>query len=290
VKALFVVSLLVLSASQAFAGFQGTVEFSDAEKAAHLAGLDTLTKTAAACMKNDLALHNQYMRKYGVSKFFGENTDFARASKDQRREMLAELGHDPDLVNEMLPTSCVGLALKCLSQGFKAANQGEIWEKLRVYTKANGQSGLALQEGLRALGWKVFYWNPDPSRSAEWDKYERWVDPKDTGHNWGYHQEHWLQVQKSQRYLYNHVDDFKTFAGFGVNPPSVIQRAPIFVGTGHGGYHVFPGYYGNVLEAHSIRPLTDPHTVQLEPFNPMANGGGPNGLFRSGLIALPPGY
>lgn len=284
------VVLAVLFSSPAFAGFKGTIEFSPEEKAAHVAGLDILTKTAVACMRADLTLHNKYMRQYGVSKFYGENTPFARASKDERRVEMRKLGFNPDLVDEMEPTSCVGLALKCLSKGFQAANQKEIWDKLRKFTRENGQGGLALQEGLRALGWKVYYWNPDPTRSAEWDRYEKWVDPKDVGHNWGFHQEHWEQVQRNQRYLANHVDDFKTFAGFGVNPPAVLARAPFFVGTGHGGYHVFPGFNGKLVEAHSIRPLTDPNTVQMEQFNPMAAGGGPNGLFRSGLLALPPGY
>ena len=288
-----VAALLCLSLSATVAhakGFTGTIEFTEAEKAQHLAGIAAIAKANAECLKFDLAEHKRFMRLYGVSKFYGGAIPFASAPKEEQRKQLRAAGFNPDLIEQMSSTSCVGLAMKCMGKAFEAAGQGEIWKKVRKFTRDNGVGGLPMQHALQALGWRVMYWNPDPRQNEAWDKYEHWVDPKDVGHNWGYHASNYERVMAKNRYLYNTVDDNKTMVGFGVNPPSAFTRAPMFIGTGHGGYHVFPGYLGNVIEAHSIRPITNPNIVEMRVFNPMAKGGGPDGLFRSGLIAVPPGY
>lgn len=91
------------------------------------------------------------------------------------------------------------------------------------------------------------------------------------------------------RYLENAVDDKRTLVGFGRDVPSEFKRMPLFVGTVHGGYHVFTGIRGVVAEGHSARAITDFSTIETAHFNPMETNGAPRGTF-SGLIAVPPGY
>src|SRR5690606_3860379 len=107
---------------------------------------------------------------------------------------------------------------------------------------------------------------------------------------WGFHAYNWLTVKKKGKYLYNKVDDISTLVNFGERTPEAIKRVPFFLGIAHMGYHVFPGSYGQIIEGHSTRQLHDPQAVETSPFNPLTDGGGPRGLYRSGLIAVPPGY
>ena len=61
--------------------------------------------------------------------------------------------------------------------------------------------------------------------------------------------------------------------------------------SAHLGYHVFPGTYGQIIEGHSTRIVNDPETLQTSPFNPLVLGGGPRGgPYKSGIVAVPPGY
>ena len=65
------------------------------------------------------------------------------------------------------------------------------------------------------------------------------------------------------------------------------------MGFAHIGYHVFLGFHGRVIEAHSVRDLFAMDNMENTEFNPLA-GGGPKStkseIYRSGLIAVPPGY
>ncbi|CAN5724706.1 hypothetical protein BH20VER1_BH20VER1_25590 [soil metagenome] len=74
--------------------------------------------------------------------------------------------------------------------------------------------------------------------------------------------------------------------------PAAFRSAPFFVGTAHTGYHVFPGFEGSIIDAHSTRALTSVNNLEKSQFNPLASGGGPRWTptekYRSGLIATPP--
>ncbi len=74
--------------------------------------------------------------------------------------------------------------------------------------------------------------------------------------------------------------------------PSFMASAPLFVGVAHAGYHVFPGVDGQVIEAHSSRPLNWFNNLERTQFNPLHKEGGPvwskSEKYRSGVIALPP--
>ena len=93
-------------------------------------------------------------------------------------------------------------------------------------------------------------------------------------------------------YWYNKVDNKTDMVGFGNGEPEVLQNAPFWVGTANTGYHVFPGTYGDVVEAHSTRHITSVDNLEFSRFAPFAQGGGPRWTntekYRSGLIAIPP--
>jgi hypothetical protein len=287
----FVLSLvsLFVGSTTALAGFEGSISFTDSERNAHIAQIDTIVTTAVECLQADLAFHQTFFAENGFSPFYGDQSSFSKKSTAGKKAELSALGR-ADYVSKMQPTSCIGLTSKCLGKGFAEVGQADVWKRLKAFTDLNGADGSALQKGLRDLGWRVLYWNPDTERNVYWDDDEKKKHPGDPKHIWGYHEERWQSVKNGGRYLYNVVDDYSTLVNFHQTPPQSFQQIPFFVGIAHGGYHVFPGYYGSVIEGHSTRQITDPQTVEQSEFNPLVKGGGPRGDYRSGLIAVPPGY
>ena len=271
-------------------GFKGMVTFTPEEKELHKKTLNVLMAKAASCLQADLDRQHQFVKRYGIAAFYGATSTFAPMNQSQREEVLRVQGVPASVLPELKSTSCVDFAAKCLAQGFMEAKQEAIWAKLRGVLQANDGDGSALQEALRELGWRVLYWNPDVSQNQAWDAAERALDGKNTGSFWGYHDENWKNVSKNGRYYLNHVDDAKTLVNIGARMPSFIKKIPYFLGSVHMGYHVYSGVYGQAYEAHASRLITDPETIERAPFNPYAVGGAPHGAFRSGIIAVPPGY
>lgn len=325
-------TLLLFSLPFPASAFQGDLYFSEEEVQQHQAGLQTVLSVASKCLQQDLDTHNQFMKNYGVSKFYGENASFAKVTEldkfgkevkrdttdEEKREKLREKGFSENLVQALIPSikcrnstdcpmkmeaaSCVGLALKCLKRGFDTAGQSEIWARLRQFTRVNDVTGNSLQFGLQLLGWKILYWNPDPRLNRVWDESERQTYPTNPKFIWGKHAMTYKKVMEEGTYGGLQVDDVTSAVGFGKGTPEVLKRAPFFVGIGHQGYHVFPGMYGRVVEAHSMRDVTDPLEIQSELFSPLTPGEGPQGgprsvlpgghrsdTYRSGIVAIPPG-
>ena len=83
---------------------------------------------------------------------------------------------------------------------------------------------------------------------------------------------------------------FEELVNFNDNEPSYLKNIPFFIGTAHMGYHVFPGSFGVVVEAHSTRAITDSKTIESAPFNPLEENGAPSGRYRSGMISVPPTF
>jgi hypothetical protein len=285
----FALSLLFVSATS-FAGHKGLVTFDEDEQAEHVATLETVLSTTQSCLRADLKYHSEFYKKWGISPFYGDRSSFSKLSYAQKKAFLKKLGKPEKLVDLLQPTSCIGLTVKCMEKGFKAAGQEAIWAKLKSMTAANDYDGTSLQTALRNLGWTVLYWNPNPSKNKAWDAAEKAKDPENKLYFWGYHESRYNSVMKKGTYYWNYVDDDSSLVNFGTNVPQGFKDIPFFVGTAHTGYHVFPGIYGQVIEGHSTRSITDPQTLESSPFNPIANGGGPRGEYKSGLIAIPPGY
>lgn len=284
------VAALFLFPALAQAGFEGSISFTPQEKARHEAGIDVITKEAAACAEADFAYHTAFYQEHGISPFYGENSDFAKKSESSRRRFLRRHDVDEELVGQLQSMSCVGYVMKCLNKGFTAAGQQDLWLRIKKYTQDNGVSGLALQDALQKLGWKVLFWLPDERRNEVRRIYEEREDRHNTYRFWGYHAERLAQVRNHKMYLDNHVDDGTTLVNFGPHTPAFLMGVPFFVGTAHGGYHVFQGAKGYVLEEHAMVEITDPKSVDKSLFNPMESGGPTEGMLFSGLIAVPAKY
>jgi len=298
-------SILLLSTifvSNNASAWEGTISFTDREVSEHAVAIPRILDYAVACLKNDLDRHQSFFRQYKVARFYGDRSSFGKMKNAERlehiKDVLYNLGYRPNeiprlasyILSQMEPTSCVGMVLKCLGNGFKQNGQAEVWDRIAAYARNNGQDGTSIQNALQGLGWRVLYWNPWTQFSEQWDATERSKDPTNEKRFWGYHAYRLNTVMKQRKYLYNTVDDVTTLVNFGRNVPASFKRIPFFVGTAHTGYHVFPGMSGNVIEGHSTRQITDGQTIESSAFNPLQDGGAPRGSYFSGLIAVPPGY
>ncbi|RZA09286.1 MAG: hypothetical protein EOP11_02190 [Proteobacteria bacterium] len=298
-KLLFTLALLTSAPAMAY---QGSISFTEAEKSEHAGRAGIVAEAAANCLTDTYAEHTSFFDKHGVSKFFG-NRRYIKGEKPGRRADGRELtpirpelrkhGIDPNMEKLLTSMSCVDLARRCLGEGFARAGESEFWEKIDAFNKKNGNIGPAVLLGLQALGWKLVYWNPDPSQNAKWDAADRARAPTNPSHVWGHHQARYDSVMGPKRKYYEYyVDDRTTLNGFGKKVPSAFTSAPFFVGFAHTGYHVFVGQKGQVIEAHSVRDLFSQDNVESNPFNPLA-GGAPmrtsTEVYLSGLIAVPPG-
>ena len=283
-------SLLLLPHPAAAASvLRGSISFTEEQRTAHGQAIQPLLKTAATCLEGDLSRHLSFYNAHGFSPFYGDRSQFGRLSHAGKRQFLQRMGVSGKLLDKMEPTSCVGLLLKCLGKGFAAAKQGMVGQRIREYTLLNNADGTALQEALQKLGWKLHYWNPDVRMNATWDRREKAKDPGNRERFWGYHEYNWHLASKRGLYGFTRLDDARLLVNFGDKVPEALKTVPFWVGTAHGGYHVFPGMGGRVVEAHSTRRLTDIKTLQADPFNPL-NGEAPtDGMYFSGVIALPPG-
>ncbi len=313
---------LALLASPPAIAYNGSVSFSEAEVTQHKENITRIVEIAHDCLEEDLTRHKDFLRRFGISAFYGENAAFVvrkrrdpwsgqiyqtRTSLEERRDMLRDRGIRESIVRQMVPshscqgrrdcplrlepTSCIGLALKCLQRGFEATGGSATWKKLRAFTRANDVQGDSYQYALQKLGWKLVYWNPAPEKAAQWDASERRAYPGNPKGIWGKHAQTLATVRNSSRYGPNRVDDAVSLVGFGTTTPELLARAPFFVGIAHQGYHVFAGAYGRIVEAHSTRAINDSRTLESSPFNPLVEGGGPRGgPYKSGVVALPPGH
>lgn len=281
--------LLVIARPLAsFAGFNGSVDFTAAEKAAHARHIGTITKVSRQYLEDVWKEHLAFYKKYRVSKFYGDR-NLALNTRAERIAALRAAGAPASLIDQLQPTSCVGLTLTALGQGFRAPGDPALataWTKIHAYTRANDLDGCALLNALQKLGWRIAYWNPAPQNNEKWDAQDGNRKSK------GWHAYRYYTVNKFGTYYFNKVDDKTMLVGFGTNVPSAFRSVPFFVGVAHTGYHVFPGFTGDVIEAHSTRRLDSVDNLEKSPFNPLQTGGGPRWTasewYRSGLIGIPP--
>lgn len=285
--------ILLLSIVQMFThsvnAFDGDITFDDYEVSQHRHSASTITSEAGRCLDETIKYHHDFMKKWGVSPYYGDVSDFGRMNDDARRAFLQSIGKPPELLEQMNPISCVGMALKCLNQGFAKVNESATWDKIYQFVQLNGVDGTSLQYALQKLGWTLYYWNPNTAYNAQWDAAEKEADPTNVRRIWGYHEFRYATATgPNHTYADNYVNDWSTFVNYGRRAPLVLRRAKFFVGTAHGGYHVFPGTKGEVVEGHSMRDIRDVNTIESSPFAPLQKGGGPNGPYKSGLLALPP--
>lgn len=275
-------------------------EFSAAEIRAHRERIDVITGAAATCLSRTYDEHVRFHKRYGVSKFFGDRRPDYRTRRG-REEALRASGYDEariaEIAGQQQGISCIGLTRACLREGFAAAGMTPTWNKIDDYLKIDNKVyGTDLQRLLRKLGWKILYWNPDPSSNERWDREDQALNPLQPGRSWnavwGGHALRYRSAVEKGNYYNIPVDDTELMVGFGDEQPAEFRRFPFFVGTAHAGYHVFPGTNGLIIEAHSMRDLRAKDNLEISPFNPLAPGGGPRWTrserYRSGVVAVPP--
>jgi hypothetical protein len=270
--------------------------FTPQEIQAHKGSIKQLTNTAASCLQAYYQDHLKFFKNNGFSRYYGNRNPLYKTA-ELRRQALVKLGKAPNLEKEMRPIACIDLAMICLKDGFDKTGQSAIWNRIYDHLKIDHNFyGTDLQKMLGDLGWTVAYWNPDPSQNDKWDQEDLRLTPLAAGRKWmpvwGGHAERYREVLKRGTYYYIPVTDTQSLVGFGDQPPQGFDQIPFFVGTAHSGYHVFPGFYGRVIEAHSMRLIDSIDNFQSSPFNPLGTGGGPRWTatekYRSGIIALPP--
>jgi hypothetical protein len=186
--------------------------------------------------------------------------------------------------------------MQACERGFNATGMSNTWKKINTQLKIDQKFyGTDLQIMLQQLGWKIYYWNPDPSKNAEWDAQDQALNPLKPGRKWmpvwGGHALRYASVKNKGIYYDARVDNSTKLVGFKKTQPSSFASVPIFVGIAHAGYHVFPGRRGDVIEAHSMRQMIAKDNIEVAPFNPLGKGGAPRWTnsekYRSGLIAVP---
>jgi hypothetical protein len=285
-------------------GFKSYIEFTEAERSEHERGIAKVASKAGHCIQRHLDEQNAFWDQWKLSRYYGYESDWNRKWTKEQKEAQFRRMHVPlEEMKKLKPISCVNMTLDCLAEGFKAARQDTLWAKVKAFVAANDQDGTSLQLALQRLGWRVLYWNPDTSKVKEWDLEERERDkkfrepdePANQARFWGYHEDRLRKVRAQMMYYYSPVDDAVSLVDYGANLPRKFTRVPFFVGTVHTGFHVFPGKLGFVVEAHNRSRPTMRRTIEggyFDPFHPREPhpNGGEYGTYRSGIIAVPPGY
>jgi hypothetical protein len=278
------------------------VAFTSQEIAQNQAASERISQVAAQCVDGYHDEQVGFFNIWKMTKFYGNRRpDYATAAG--RIRAMENYGVSSEVASQIASqqksTACVTMAMDCLGKGFAAVGMTSTWQKIYAQlAKDNNFEGTDLQKDLHLLGWKIYYWNADPSLNEVWDEQDRLLNPLTPGRKWmpvwGGHAALYREVMKHGTYYGVPVDNAQELVGFGVNPPQAFTKVPFFVGTAHAGYHVFPGHAGRVIEAHSTREINSIDNIQISIFNPLAPGGGPRWTthehYRSGIIVVPPGY
>ena len=269
--------------------------FSATEIRKHRDTLDVFTDAAADFLDWVYADHLAFYQKWGVSKYYGNRKPEHR-TREKRMAQLRKFGKPEFLADQQVATACILLAMQACERGFIATGMANTWKKIHAQLKIDQKFyGTDLQIMLQQLGWKICYWNPDPSQNAAWDADDQALNPLRPGRKWmpvwgGHALRHASAVNRGV-YHDSKVDDVTRLVGFKKTQPAAFRAVPFFVGIAHAGYHVFPGRRGDVIEAHSMREMIAKDNIEVAPFNPLAQGGAPRWTrtekYRSGLIAVP---
>lgn len=269
--------------------------FSADEISRHRATLSTFSDAAADFLDWVYNDHLTFYAKWGVSKYYGARKP-EHKTRELRMKQLKKFGKPEGLVDQQVETACILLAMQACEHGFNATGMAKTWKKIDAYLRIDEKLfGTDLQIILQQLGWKLYYWNPDPARNAEWDAEDQMLNPLKAGRKWmpvwGGHALRYASAVNKSAYYDARVDNASKLAGFKDKQPAGFNDVAFFIGIAHAGYHVFPGRGGDVIEAHSMREMIAKDNIEVSSFNPLGRGGGPRWTstekYRSGLIAVP---
>ena len=269
--------------------------FTSAEIKKHQDTLAEFTDAAADFLDWIYDDHLKFFAKWGVSKYYGDRKP-EHKTRELRIKQLKKFGKPEFLVDQQVATACVVLAMQACERGFNVTGMPNTWKKINTQLRIDEKLyGTDLQIMLQQLGWKLYYWNPDPSQNAAWDAEDQRINPLKAGRKWmpvwGGHALRYSSAVNKGAYFDAKIDNAATLVGFKKAQPAAFKTVPFFVGIAHAGYHVFPGRRGDVVEAHSMREMTAKDNIEVAQFNPLNTGGAPRWTnsekYRSGVIAVP---
>ena len=140
--------------------------FTSAEIKKHRDTMDVFTDAAADFLDWVYDDHLKFYAKWGVSKYYG-NRKPEHKTRELRIKQLKKFGKPEFLVDQQVSTACILLAMQACERGFNAAGMPNTWKKINNQLKIDQKFyGTDLQIMLQQLGWKIYYWNPDPSQNA----------------------------------------------------------------------------------------------------------------------------
>lgn len=211
-----------------------------------------------------------------MSKYYG-NRKPEHKTREKRMAQLRKFGKPEFLVDQQVATACILLAMQVCERGFNATGMSNTWKKINTQLKIHQKFyGSDLQIMLQQLGWKLYYWNPNPSQNAAWDAEDQALNPLKAGRKWlpvwGGRALRYASAVNKGTYYDATVDNVTKLVGFKKVEPPAFKTVPFFVGIAHAGYHVFPGRRGDVVEAHSMREMIAKDNIEVAPFNPLAQG------------------
>jgi|GEM_PF-1502210 len=244
-----------------------------------------------------------------------------RAAEEKGNVAIANANLKPNSGPLLQNISCIDMTRRCLRAGFEKVGMLDTFRKIDTTVIKKDLSGVELQKALIDLGWKSYYWNPDTSQNDASDREDQELAPPTSANAWqgvwGGHAFRWSRncnldgskkfpeksggVLCSREYSIGKespvpIDDKELLINFGTNPPAAFLSVPFFIGSAHAGYHMFAGFEGRMIEAHSSRSLRSTDNLEVSRFNPLnqGNGGGPRWTrhekYRSGVIVIPPGF
>jgi len=243
--------------------------------------------------------HFNAIQNSGIGLMYGPKSSYAKMSEDQRAQYIARFRKSRAVPPTPRETSCIGFVLNNLEKGYKNAGKSERWKEIDKIVRENSGDGNFLLRELKKDGWTTVYFNPDvknpttqvPSASKPPDHHVWTASEVKKGNNYlsG------VKLPNGERFDGVPIDqmmtDYRPTNPYKNTPRTdelqKLQETPLFVGIANGGFHVYLGSQGNVIESHSTRDPTDPTNIEIRPFTEWGLLEGES--YLSGVIAVPPG-
>lgn len=297
----------------------------------HRSKMNEFMKIASACVQDHLEEHQAFHEKYGVSNYIGVNTRIIVGGKQvplkshwkegQEENKLRSLVTssykqwksnfkkksiiEPEDIAKISNMSCIGMAIRCMKKAFSETQQDLIYQKLITYYRNPGKQGiqaytghpllLGLQQG---LGWKIAYWNPNPSTESL-----KWMDTEPGDPPFRNHAKRYEEVIDKKTYYGIPVDIMlvgeSSWGKDHREVPELLKKTPFGLFGTTDFYHVGPFSNGVITEAHAgmmwfAQNSTagdfekSKRVIESNPFSPFADGGAPRGHYPTGIVAIPP--
>jgi hypothetical protein len=255
-------------------------------------------------MNQAIDAHFGGLEKTGIGSMFGPKSAYASMTPEEQKAYIAANKRPGTMPQAPSRTSCIDFVLARLRAGYAKAGKLDRFNELKKIVVDNHGDGLYLLKELEKDGWTMVYWNPDsknPSTAIRTD-----ADPqrnhRPESHKWSA-----ATVKNQGLYMpgitnesgdrFEGIKIDRTVENFRpTNPYSTpanyqdlqkLYDAPLFVGIANGGYHVYMGSQGKVVESHSTRGPKDPTNIEVRDFATWGLKGDEG--FGSGVVAVPPG-